>query len=54
MRSEQQVEAKIDKALGEKEAQGHSDSQDGYLRGVREALGWVLEEEDTIPGLDDE
>ncbi len=54
MRSEMEIEGKIDMALREREAQGHGDAQDGYLRGVREALGWVLEEDDTIPGLDDD
>ena len=54
MRGETEIEGKIDEALSEKEAHGHSDAQDGYLRGVREALGWVLEEDDTIPGLDDD
>jgi hypothetical protein len=53
MRSEEAIERKIEQALEEKEAQGHTPSHDGYLRGVREALGWVIEDEDEIPGLDE-
>lgn len=51
MRSEQQIEKKIEKALHSMEQQPRDYE---YIRGVREALGWVLEEDDSIPGLDDE
>lgn len=52
MRSESQIEEKIDKALDAKEQPSTGDS-DAYVRGVREALGWVIEEDELIPGLDD-
>lgn len=48
-RSEQEIEQKIDKAVR------HLDTADSpYVRGVRDALGWVVEEEDLIVGLDDD
>lgn len=53
MRSEQAIEDKIDKALKEK-AQPNSPASHEYLRGAREALGWVIEEDDAIPGVDEE
>jgi hypothetical protein len=52
MRSEQEIEKKIDKALAAKDQPTMGDTHI-YLRAVRETLGWVIEEEDEIPGLDD-
>lgn len=53
MRTEQQIEDKIDKALKAKEQPTMGNSY-AYLCGVREALGWVLEEDDLILGLDED
>lgn len=52
MVSEEVIEEQIDKALEAKEkAEGMGAA---YARGVREALGWVIEEVDDPPFDDDE
>lgn len=49
MRTEQEVEDQIDLALLAAEAETTEGYQLGFLRGVRVALGWVIEEDDEPP-----